>query len=217
MARDFKAKSKETKGAAYGSSLSFVTGLMVGLTVAAVVYFSGLGQRPAVMETASGPAVAPPASPDPAGQEDHSALAPLTGDVEAPPEPEFDFYTILPNAEVRVPEAELAEPVEPAPPAAPADERPAPPAAPVAPAATASYIVQVGAYQRVEEADQTKALLALQGISSSIQRITKEGQGVWFRVVVGPYGTAQEAQSARVRVGDAGFKGLVLKSVQGSG
>jgi cell division protein FtsN len=206
----------------------------VGLTVAAVVYFTGLGHRP---PASVAPAAVPSAAngPEAVVQEDHSALAPLAGDAEAPPEPEFDFYTILPNTEVKVPEAELAEPVEPAapvqdarigapvvtPPApaqatAPVSAETPPVAAPPPPPAV-TYIVQVGAYQRVQEADQTKALLALQGISSAIQRITKEGQGVWFRVVVGPYATAQEAQSARVRVGDAGFKGLVLKSVQGPG
>lgn len=234
MARDFKSRPKDRKGAGFGSSLSFVTGLLVGLTVAAVVYFTGLGHRP---PASVAPAAAPPAAngPEVVVQEDHSALAPLAGDAEVPPEPEFDFYTILPNTEVKVPEAELAEPVEPAAPAQDARTgaavvTPPPPAqatAPVpaetppvaapAPAPTVTYIVQVGAYQRVQEADQTKALLALQGITSAIQRITKEGQGVWFRVVVGPYATAQEAQSARVRVGDAGFKGLVLKSVQGPG
>jgi cell division protein FtsN len=243
MARDFKSRPKDRKGAGFGSSVSFVTGLLVGLTVAAVVYFTGLGHRP---PASVAPAAVPSAANEPEAvvQEDHSALAPLAGDAEAPPEPEFDFYTILPNTEVKVPEAELAEPVEPAapvqdartgapvvtPPApAPAQATapttaPVPPETPETPPVAApppppavTYIVQVGAYQRVQEADQTKALLALQGISSAIQRITKEGQGVWFRVVVGPYATAQEAQSARVRVGDAGFKGLVLKSVQGPG
>ena len=105
-------------------------------------------------------------------------------------------------------------------PVAPVTAAPAPgEAAPIStpPAPVASYIVQVGAYQQVQEADQTKALLALQGISSTIQRITKEGQGVWFRVIVGPYGTAPEAQAARSRLANAGFKTLLLKSGGGPG
>jgi cell division protein FtsN len=231
MARDFKAKPKEKKPNGFGSSLSFVTGLLIGLTAAVVVYFSGLGHRPVTPEGPGAPAAGLPAPPEPEPivQEDHSALAPASTGTGATGEPEFDFYTILPEVEVKVPEAELAEPVEqvpppeqPAPlqpvpqvPAVPAPGTPPPISTPSAP--VIAYIVQVGAYQQVQEADQTKALLALQGISSAIQRITKEGQGVWFRVIVGPYATAPEAQAARTRLANAGFKTLLLKSGGGSG
>jgi len=236
MARDFKAKPKDRKANGFGSSLSFITGLLIGLTAAVVVYFSGLGHRPAPPEVPGAPAAGLPAPPEPEPivQEDHSALAPAATSAGATGEPDFDFYTILPEIEVKVPEAELAEPVEPAPPpeqaataqpatpapaqAAPAPAQPAPISTPPAsPAPAVSYIVQVGAYQQAQEADQTKALLALQGISSTIQRITKEGQGVWFRVIVGPYGTAPEAQAARTRLANAGFKTLLLKSGGGPG
>ena len=239
MARDFKAKPKDRKPAGFGSSLSFVTGLLIGLTAAVVVYFSGLGHQPAAPETPDSPAAGLPAAPEPEPivQEDHSALAPASTGEGVNGEPEFDFYTILPEIEVKVPEAELANPTEPAPPPEQASTQQAAtpqPGAPVpatiapalaavpAPAAPAvappvTYIVQVGAYQRVEEADQTKALLALQGIASTIQRITKEGQGVWFRVIVGPYATAPEAQAARTRLAGAGFKTLLLKSGGGPG
>lgn len=231
MARDFKAKPKDRKTNGFGSSLSFVTGLLIGLTAAVVVYFSGLGHQPATPEAPGAPMAGLPAPPEPEPivQEDHSALAPASTSAGATGEPDFDFYTILPEIEVKVPEAELAEPVEPAPPpeqptvgqpVAPAPAAPAPgEAAAIAtpPAPVVSYIVQVGAYQQVQEADQTKALLALQGISSTIQRITKEGQGVWFRVIVGPYATAPEAQAARSRLANAGFKTLLLKSGGGPG
>ncbi len=237
MARDFKAKPKDRKANGFGSSLSFVTGLLIGLTAAVVVYFSGLGHRPAPPEAPGTAAAGLPGSsepePEPLVQEDHSALAPASTTGGATGEPDFDFYTILPEIEVKVPEAELAEPVEPAPPpeqaaavqpvapAAPVPDAaapvPPPPVPSAAPAPVASYIVQVGAYQQVQEADQTKALLALQGISSTIQRITKEGQGVWFRVIVGPYGTAPEAQAARTRLANAGFKSLLLKTGGGPG
>ncbi len=118
MARDFKAKPKEKKPNGFGSSLSFVTGLLIGLTAAVVVYFSGLGLRPATPEAPGAPAAGLPAPPEPEPivQEDHSALAPASTGSGAAGEPEFDFYTILPEIEVKVPEAELAEPVEPAPP-----------------------------------------------------------------------------------------------------
>ena len=231
MARDFKAKPKDRKASGFGSSLSFITGLLIGLTAAVVVYFTGLGHRPATPEVPGAPTAGLPAPPEPEPivQEDHSALAPASTGAGATGEPDFDFYTILPEIEVKVPEAELAEPVEPAPPPEqPAAEQPVAPvtaapapgeAAPIStpPAPVASYIVQVGAYQQVQEADQTKALLALQGISSTIQRITKEGQGVWFRVIVGPYATAPEAQAARSRLANAGFKTLLLKSGGGPG
>ena len=207
MARDFKGKATEARRpGGFGSTLSFITGLLVGLTVAVVVYYTGLCKPPG---DAGAPvaAVAPrmPEPEPPMIQEDHSALAPTgtgAGDV---PEPQFDFYKILPEIEVKVPEAEIA---------APAPEQTPPPVKTGVPPA---YVLQVGSFQRFEDADQAKAQLALQGITSTIQRVVIDGQDVWYRVHVGPYTDLQAVQEMRTRLSQAGANVVVLKIGGGPG
>lgn len=204
MARDFKAKTKDKRNAGFGSWLSFITGLMIGLTVAVVVYFTRVGVPPPSADAtlATAPASPPPAEetppePEVVLQEDHSALAPpSTGTA-----PDFDFYKILPEVEVKVPESELAVPAP-----APA-EAPKPPA----PQAATAYLLQVGSFQNFADADQAKAQLALQGITSRIQRVVVGGSDVWFRVQVGPYTTLQAVQDMRTRLMQAGANVVVLK------
>lgn len=204
MARDFKGKANDRRASGFGSSLSFVTGLLIGLTVAVVVYFSGLGQRaqaPDAPLSAAPAPVLPESAEPPLVQEDHSAMAPATAASGAVPEPDFDFYKILPEIEVKVPEAEIAAP-------APVTEA-APP--PVKAGLPAAYVLQVGSFQRFEEADQAKAQLALQGITSTIQRVVIGGQDVWFRVHVGPYTDLKAVQEMRTRLAQAGANVVVLK------
>lgn len=214
MARDFKAKTKDKRAAGYGSWMSFVTGLLIGLTVAVVVYFTRVcaptaPDAPLVSAPTPPPVVAPAPEPEVVLQPDHSALAPTTSG--APPD--FEFYKILPGVEVKVPESELAAPAPAAPappPAADAVPDAAPPAA-VAPVAPAAYVLQVGSFQNFSDADQAKAQLALQGITSSIQRVVVDGNNVWFRVQVGPYTALADVQSMRTRLIQAGASVVVLK------
>ena len=204
MARDFKAKTKDRRNAGFGSWLSFITGLLIGLTVAVIVYFTRIGvpspggDAPlATVPAAPPPAEEAPPAPEVVLQEDHSALAPPSSGSA----PDFDFYKILPGVEVKVPESELAAPT------------PAPkePSKPPAPEMATAYLLQVGSFQNFADADQAKAQLALQGITSRIQRVVVGGSDVWFRVQVGPYTTLQAVQDMRTRLTQAGANVVVLK------
>ncbi|MCC7122021.1 MAG: SPOR domain-containing protein [Gammaproteobacteria bacterium] len=201
MARDFKAKNRDRRGAGFGSSLSFITGLLIGLTVAAVVYFTRLCAPPPATDAPLATAPMPPAAETPPApevvlQEDHSALAPPSSGTAA----DFEFYKILPEIEVGVPASEPAVPA-PAPDAVP----------PPAPEAATAYLLQVGSFQNFADADQAKAQLALQGITSRIQRVVVGGSEVWFRVQVGPYTALQDVQNMRTRLMQAGANVVVLK------
>lgn len=199
MARDFKAKPKDKRASGFGSWLSFITGLLIGLTVAVVIYFTRVcaptPNAEAPLSAAPAP-VAPAVVPEPEVvlQEDHSALAPPASGAA----PDFDFYKILPGVEVKVPETQLATPP-------PTD------APPPAPTATEAYVLQVGSFQNFADADQAKAQLALQGIPSTIQRVVVDGTKVWFRVHVGPYTNMSEVQAMRTRLTQAGASVVVLK------
>lgn len=184
-----------------GRVLSFISGLLIGLTVAVVVYFSMLGNPPAgSTEAPARPAIQPKTPPSKAVVEDEqeqpaeeTAIAPEPAPA-ADEKPDFDFYKILPDTEVKVPDEELSR---------------APAAAPET--ASIAYVLQVGSYQKYEEADQKKAQLALQGITSRIERTVANGQDVWFRVHVGPLKTPQEAQAMKGRLQEGGSNVVVLK------
>jgi cell division protein FtsN len=207
MARDFKRTERRpdkrsNNARAPGSWTSFVTGLGIGLVIAVVVYFwSQTPQRRHPAAPVSGeptPTEAPPSEPPVAASEP----APTTDSAL----PKFDFYKILPEIEIKVPEEELAAPTPAAsaPPASPAT-------APSTQGAAEAYMLQVGSYQRFEEADQAKAQLALQGIQATIQRVVINGQDVWYRVHVGPYRAVADAQRMRTRLVQLGVTAIVLK------
>lgn len=112
--------------------------------------------------------------------------------------PTFDFYTILKDTEVKVPEWE------------PIADNPDEPQASEQTRATA-YILQVGSFQQYDEADRVKARLALLGIQAEIQRVVINGQNVWFRVRVGPLSAGKQLQNTRTRLTENGMDSLLLK------
>jgi cell division protein FtsN len=202
MARDYRAAKKQKPAArTMGSWLSFVSGLGIGLGVAVLVFL--WQQHPSHQVATEAPPAAPTAAPDlPAVDTPDTTPTNTNTPANTSALPKFDFYKILPEIEVKVPEAELNAPA--APPAA-KDA-----ATNNATAATA-YLLQIGSYQKFEEADQAKAQLALQGIQATIQRVVIKGSDVWFRVHVGPYKTLQEVQRARANLARLGVTAIVLK------
>lgn len=194
---------------AQGSWLSFFTGLAVGLSVAVLEWF-WFQQTPL---GASSNTAAPTAQ-----------VAPLPGDLAEAPEtvpdtpaapraPTFDFFTVLPDTEVKVSDMEVPVDEEgPAPEsqAAAETERVVTEDTPEATPAGPSYMLQVGSFQSAEDAEQSKALLALQGVQASVQKVAINGQA-WFRVHVGPFLDLARAQQTRARLDQLGIRAIVLK------
>lgn len=179
MARDYKHavhRGKSTERPP-GSWLSFFSGLGIGLTVAFFVYvWVDYLPRPGSLGTvadAQGDNPAP-ASTVPVENELTSAL----------PKPKFDFYKILPEIEVKVPDWEIQP------------DRPEREGAFL----PGTYVLQVGSFQRHEDADRAKAKLALQGIEAKIQRVVINGQDVWFRVHVGPFRDIEKIKAMRMKL-----------------
>lgn len=203
MARDYKRAAKPSGNERPpGSWLSFLTGLGIGLVGAVVVYWwmqQNASPRPAPTPPAA-EETAPPAVPEPPVEE-----APPQAPVESEQLslPKFDFYKILPEIEVKVPEEELAEPSA-------AEDEPGQPAK-KAEDAGATFILQIASFQDFNDADQAKAQLALQGVQATIQRVVINGQDVWHRVHVGPYASLKDAQQMRARLTRLGVNAIVLK------
>lgn len=195
---------------AQGSWLSFFTGLAVGLSIAVLEWF-WFQQTPLGVprdETGAPTAEVAPLPGDLAEAPEASADAPA-----APRTPTFDFFTVLPDTEVKVPDMEV--PVEEeAPTPDPQDAAEAeglvsesqPEAMPAGP----SYMLQVGSFQSAADAEQSKALLALQGVQASVQKVAINGQA-WFRVHVGPFADLARAQQTRARLDQLGIRAIVLK------
>lgn len=58
-------------------------------------------------------------------------------------------------------------------------------------------ILQAGSFTNMGDAENLKAKLALLGVEADIQTATIPDKGVWYRVRLGPYKSADEIYSAR--------------------
>lgn len=111
--------------------------------------------RPAPTKAADGkPAGKTPARPETGGQ-DKDKMA-------------YDFYTLLPEMEVPVPDLDTGKP-----------------GAPPLPVEPGIYMLQVGAYRSIKDADAQKARLALLGLMSTVQVIRIDEKEL-YRVRIGP-------------------------------
>ena len=133
--------------------------------------------------------------------------APATQGEEPPPQPasatesageeradRYDFYEMLPNFEVVVPEKEVALPPDAAEP----------------PEKKGAYVLQAGSYRKFEDADRVRAQRALQGIESNVQRVAIDAD-TWHRVRIGPITDPVELERVRTRLKEAEVDFLVVR------
>jgi cell division protein FtsN len=175
-------------------------GVVVGLAVAAALYLQGadrMGQDPGWLTRDE----ARPTTPTP---------KPAQPPADAPSEqPRFQFYELLPQDEVRIPEA------------APSPSRPAAPTATPAPAPTpvpeqpprsetaTSVLLQTGSFRQFQQADEMKARLAMMGLQATIREVSVDGQS-FHRVYVGPFGNEAVADRWTERLRRENFEVLRL-------
>ncbi len=114
-----------------------------------------------------------------------------------PKKPRYDFFTVLPEMEVVVPEQQLRREAEPS-------------SQPIAGTAQDKYVLQVGSFRNAADAEQMKARLALMGSIASIHTVTVNGQ-TWHRVRIGPFEGAREADEKRRMLSDNQIDTLVMK------
>ena len=157
-----------------------------------------------------------------APRESEQAVAEDAARKPAPPKKTYDFYSVLPEMEVVIPDAELSAKARAekqrqqqqaaqtqsgtAANAAPAATATPPPAA----EAGARYVLLAGSYAEAKAADEAKAKLALLGIVAKVQSITINGK-TWNRVIVGPYSNASETESAKATLAENGVKAIPMK------
>jgi cell division protein FtsN len=110
--------------------------------------------------------------------------------------PQFDFYTILPDKEVVVPEYEIKTRTR--------EER-------VGKAKEAHYMMQAGSFKTFKEADQLRIKLAAMGIESKVQK-AKVGSVNWYRVKMGPFTQTPSVNSIRARLRQNGIDVIITEA-----
>jgi len=171
------------------------TGILIGLGLA--WYLAAKGYIPQAGQ---------PVNEDPTAQSRGESLLPedVTTEEEKPGKSRYDFFTVLPEMEVVVPEQELAKQQELA-----RQQEAANPA--TVTTGSDSYLLQVGSFKSVDEADEMKAQLALTGIESNVQSV-KVNDATWYRVRVGPVQGAGKADEIRMTLQANGIESLVMKN-----
>jgi cell division protein FtsN len=138
----------------------------------------------------------------------------------APAKNNFDFYSVLPEKEVVIPDAELSAKAKAeqqraqqqaaqdngAAPATGAAATPTPQAEP----GSGRYMLQVASVTDPKAADEFKARLAMLGFSAKIYQININGK-VYNRVRLGPYATASETQAAQKALTENSIQSTPMK------
>ncbi len=172
------------------ASLWLFTGLFIGLGLSWFLFSRGYfpyDNRPVQEE------------PGPITLDDSETLV---DDLETEPQREsrYDFFTVLPEMEVIVPEEELNVRSQPEATAVESQQNGA-----------TQYLLQVGSFKSSGDADEMKARLALLGIVAQVQSVTVN-DATWHRVRVGPVAGARAAEDLRRQLSDSGIDSLVMQS-----
>jgi cell division protein FtsN len=225
MPRDYKHRATRRKRRHKLSPwVLVISGLLIGLFVAFLIFIKT--QAPSEPQAIFQESLLPPVeetrpdntarnSADTAAENQPDSAAETPQAPPPPPKPRFDFYTLLPEMEVIVPEEEVAAP--PAPPvrqpaAASKPVEKQPPARPAAAATPAeTYLLQVGSFRNGEQAERFKAELALLGLETSIQKVTINNKDTYHRVRVGPFHDSSSLNNARSRLSKQGIQSSVIK------
>ena len=108
----------------------------------------------------------------------------------------YDFYEMLPNFEVVVPEKDRDVKRDVA--GTARIDRPG------------VYVLQAGSYRNQADAERVSAQLKLQGIDAKVQRVAVDND-VWHRVRIGPINDLAELNKVRKQLRAADVDGLVIR------
>src|SRR5581483_6750928 len=170
-----------------GRLREFGFGTLAGVALASVAFLYVGGKRPAAHEGVEVP------HPDPHREApaDTETTAGATQTAE-----KYDFYQMLPNFEVVVPEKE--KDVKRDLPATAKIERPG------------VYVLQIGSYRNESDADRVRDQLAKEGTDAKVQRVAVDTD-VWHRVRIGPIMKLDELNKLRKQLQAADVDALVIR------
>ncbi|HEU4624936.1 MAG TPA: SPOR domain-containing protein [Steroidobacteraceae bacterium] len=178
--RDFKRPARRAWD--FSRLREFGAGTLVGLVLASAVFIYKSDAKKAPLPEVPRP------EPQRAAQSD-------VADAVAEGADRYDFYEMLPNFEVVVPEKDR-------------DVKRDLPAAKIE--RPGVYVLQAGSYRNQADAERVRAQLALQGISAKVQRVAVDND-VWHRVRIGPINDLGELNRVRKQLQAADVDALVIR------
>jgi cell division protein FtsN len=181
-ARDYKKTSRRSLD--LGRHREFGYGLLVGVVLAGVA-FAYLGNARHAREMSD----VPRPQPDRAAPADPDA----TADGEA--SKKYDFYEMLPNFEVVVPEKDKDV------------KRDIPTAKIERPGV---YVLQAGSYRNEADAERVARQLVMLGVPAKVQRVAVDSD-VWLRVRIGPISNLDELNKVRKQLEAAEVDALLIR------
>ncbi len=190
-----KKQARRNGGGGTPGWIWLVVGLLGGLAIAVVLFVQGYwGKDGSLLPQPNPEARAPAPSEEPVAQQ----AAP------EPKRPKYDFYDVLRDKEVIIPDADLpalaqAEADKPADAALPAN------------AETVRYLIQAGAFRSSSDAEALKARIALTGELARVESAEIAG-GTIYRVRLGPYGNASALAAAKKTLGDNGIEAAAIRA-----
>lgn len=170
MTADYKSRGTRKQKKSLPGYVWLLSGLAIGLFVAFIVYLDKQPENPTDFGTAVQTEITK--LKQQARKENQKKAEAKATEDETKKEPKFNFYTLLPDLEVIIPESETRPPkVNNKTRAEKHDKR---------------YLLQLGSFQNLSDAEKLKASVALLGIETSIEHVRLKNQ-TWHRVRTRPY------------------------------
>ena len=188
MPRDYKNSRRKPAKKPLPGWVWMLSGLLIGLLIAFLVYLS---QQPGMTDRFS------KSVPEP--EKVKAAVkkpAPKNVNKARDNGLRYEFYTVLPESEIVIPEQELLQ-----------RER----SKPAAQQKKHAYILQAGSFRKKEQAETLKARLALLGIESSVDKVIVHGDA-WHRIRIGPFISIREINSTRNRLRNNDINAILIRA-----
>ncbi len=141
---------------------------------------------------------------EPPAQEETDEVADMEADQQDSAQPRFDFYTLLKESEVIVPDGGEEPPVADTPEQVP--ETP--------PASDVVFMLQAGSFKTAGDADTQRARLLLLNMDASVETVTPRPGETWHRVLVGPFTSTRKLGEARATLAQNGIESIQLRRKQ---
>jgi len=167
-----------------------LAGLIVGLLVAGLVFLQ-------IQSPQSGQQDKTVALQVPAPEDKHARPRKKAAPPSPPPKLRFDFYNLLPEMEVIVPDEDIRG--TPMPEGVKQVEKPG------------TYLLQAGSFRNHHQAEQLRARLTLLGLETSIQTVSVDHHKAWHRVRVGPFKNLRELNEARALLKKNGVDAILIR------
>ena len=178
------SKRKSSTNKAVPGWVWLLAGLSIGLFIAFLVAISEQNTaKPPVTSIKKEP------SKKGAGRSDPKKKSPTKKQLDGV---KFDFYHILPEMELVIPEDEIKQ-------GAPSTVAPT------------HYFIQVGSFKNAADAESRRAELFLLNFEPSLQTVTIDGKQSWHRVRLGPFSDRRKLDLAQRQLQDNNIEFITLK------